>query len=268
MLMPGHRRHTQIVTVVVVVDVDCWCPSRTRMVFTYAGDVGIRGLERARVDTGPGVACAHYLFKIQAAVTGEWHWAHRVTEACLNNVMSATTGSNNFLGSLFSDKTRDCIQQPPSALMPAIITDFSHRYQLHFYGRNFQWSHHSTSHYVSTSPPTLYSDSEPNNANKINGPFGENRLLAHVSSWVGRRVDRRAGRVMGFLCNWGTKWIWHLKFGTTRVTQVPRPDMRGWGGEAGSRRWQLTRDQPLSRGKYVFTPCPLSLTLSHISIHI
>ena len=41
------------------------------MVFTYAGDVGIRGLERARVDTGPGVACAHYLFKIQAAVTGE-----------------------------------------------------------------------------------------------------------------------------------------------------------------------------------------------------
>ena len=39
------------------------------MVFTYAGDVGIRGLERARVDTGPGVACAHYLFIIQAPVT-------------------------------------------------------------------------------------------------------------------------------------------------------------------------------------------------------
>ena len=51
--------------------------------------------------------------------------------------------SNHFLGSLFSDKTRDCIQPPPPALMPAIKTEsslHSSLSQLHFYGRNFQRS--------------------------------------------------------------------------------------------------------------------------------
>ena len=148
--------------------------------------------------------------------------------------------------------------------MPAIITDFSHRYQLHFYGRNFQWSHHSTSHYMSTSPPTLlYSDSEPNNANKLDGPCGENLLIAHVSSWVGRRVDRRAGRVMGFLCNWGTKWIWHLKFGTTRVTQVPRPDMWGWGGWGWQQQMSIDERSAISPGQLCIYPLPLAQLVSH-----
>ena len=51
--------------------------------------------------------------------------------------------SNHFPGSLFSDKTRDCIQPPPPALMPTIKTEsslHSSLSQLHFYGRNFQRS--------------------------------------------------------------------------------------------------------------------------------
>ena len=72
----------------------CWSPSRTRMVFTYAGDVGIRGLERARVDTGPGVACAHYLFIIQAPVTSR----------------GSDTGHT---GSRRRDSTMRCQQQQP-----------------------------------------------------------------------------------------------------------------------------------------------------------
>ena len=49
----------------------CWSPSRTRMVFTYAGDVGIRGLEKARVDWHRAGCrmCTLYLFIIQAPVT-------------------------------------------------------------------------------------------------------------------------------------------------------------------------------------------------------
>ena len=43
MLMPGHRRHTLIVTVVVVIVVEV--PHGHGMVFTYAGDVGIRRFE-------------------------------------------------------------------------------------------------------------------------------------------------------------------------------------------------------------------------------
>ena len=51
--------------------------------------------------------------------------------------------SNHFPGSLFSDKTRDCIQPPPPALMPTIKTEsslHSSLSHLHFYGRNFQRS--------------------------------------------------------------------------------------------------------------------------------
>jgi hypothetical protein len=31
--------------------------------------------------------------------------------------------------------------------------------------------------------------------------------------------------VMGFLCNWGTKWIWHSGFGTTRTSGENRQEM-------------------------------------------
>ena len=119
--------------------------------------------------------------------------------------------------------------------------------------------YHLTSHNLSTISSTLYS--------KTNRPCGENLLLAHVvSSWVGWRVDRRAGRVMGSLCNWCTKWIWHLKFGTTRVTQVPRPDnrMRGrWGGAEGGGEEAISyQPRAMYMYMYICTPCSACLSLS------
>ena len=216
--------------------------------------------------------CADYLFihsSLSLAVTSShgravWHSDIGPTHSLKRDpTMSCQQiiASNHFLGSLFSDKTRDCIQPPPSALMPAIKTEsslHSSLSQLHFYGRNFQRS-------SSLNLPRFFR----------HPPFGpgwwKSAAAARVSSVLGGEPrDRRAGRVIGFLCNWGTKWIWHLKFGTTWGL----PGCRGLTCEddegAGTWGWQPGptdvngRDithQPRATISKIFTPC-----LSHTQI--
>ena len=98
--------------------------------------------------------------------------------------------SNHFLGSLFSD----CIQPPPPALMPAIKTEsslHSSLSQLHFYGRNFQRS-------SSLNLPRFFHLSP---SSVCCGP-GRARLVKTCSARVSSvSAGRRAGRVIGFLCN-------------------------------------------------------------------
>ena len=133
-------------------------PMSLTVTYLHAGDAGIRGLVRhtgwarhARHGTGCRTLQIIYSY-IPPSPWQRRGCSHRVTLRCGDHrslgrdpTMSCQQiiASNHFPGSLFSDKTRDCIQPPPPALMPTIKTEsslHSSLSQLHFYGRNFQRS--------------------------------------------------------------------------------------------------------------------------------
>ena len=156
-------------------------------------------------DTGPGVAhCRLFihtfllLAEAEGAVTSSNVQGDTQVRGSLRRdpTMSCQQiiASIHFLGSLFSDKTRDCIQPPPPALMPAIKTEsslHSSLSQLHFYGRNFQRSSSlNLPRFFHLSPSSI-----------CWGP-GRARLVKTCSARVSSvSAGRRAGRVIGFLCN-------------------------------------------------------------------
>lgn len=172
--------------------------------YLHAGDVeGIRGLVHRAHGTSSTRATRgrvshmcrlfiHTFLPLSGSHKQSWagcvtlgHWPTHSLKRDPTMSCQQIIASNHFLGSLFSDKTRDCIQPPPSALMPAIKTEsplHSSLSQLHFYGRNFQRS-------SSLNLPQFFHLS----------PSSTRAMMVKICSsrscvlCVGRRADRRAG---------------------------------------------------------------------------
>ena len=129
-------------------------PMSLTVTYLHAGDAGIRGLVR---HTGwarharHGAGCRTLQIIYSYIPPSPWQRVQSQGDTQVRGSLrrdptmscQQIIASNHFPGSLFSDKTRDCIQPPPPALMPTIKTEsslHSSLSQLHFYGRNFQQS--------------------------------------------------------------------------------------------------------------------------------